>query len=379
MARFVGIIADQRGHLFPWLAVSFAGGIGIYFALRFEPDSALILGAGAMACMVAALAVWRGELRTPLALAVLFVLLGFLAASWRAHSVAGPVIGWRYYGAIEGRIVAMDRSASDAVRLTLDRVYLSNVRPSQVPKRVRISLHGAAADFGAPVPGQRVMTTGHLSPPGGPVEPGGFDFQRHAWFLKLGAVGYTRVPVLALEPATDSVSQRIFRWRMAISAHVRAVLPGDVGGFAAAVTTGDRSGISQGALEALRASNTAHLLAISGLHMGLLSGFVFGLLRLGFALVPFIALRWPTRKLAAAGALIAGAIYLALSGGNVATERAFVMVAVALVAVLMDRRALTLRAVAIAALIVLTLRPEAMLGPGFQMSFAATTALVAVF
>jgi competence protein ComEC len=166
---------------------------------------------------------------------------------------------------------------------------------------------------------------------------------------------------------------------MALSGYIRAALPGDVGGFAAAVTSGDRSGVTQDALHALRASNLAHLLAISGLHMGLLAGFVFALLRLVMAAIPPLALRWPVRKIAAAGALAAGAVYLALSGGNVATERAFIMVAVVLCAVMVNRRAFSLRAVAVAALIVLTLRPEALMGPGFQMSFAATTVLVAVF
>ncbi len=373
------LLNTQRGHLFPWLAVAFAMGVGAYFSLRFEPGAAL-QGAVAFVAGVAALtALPRHEVLRPLSLTVLFVSLGFLAALWRAHDVAGPVLGWRYYGPVEGRIVGMDRSASDAVRLTLDQVRLSNVPAEETPRRVRISLHGDAAELGPPQPGTLAMTTGHLSAPGGPVEPGGFDFQRHAWFLELGAVGYTRVPTLALAPSDGGVALAIFKTRMAISDHVRQVLPGDIGGFAAAVTTGDRSGISQEALEALRASNTAHLLAISGLHMGLLSAFVFGALRLGLALVPYLALRCPTRKLAATGALAAATIYLMLSGGNVATERAFVMVAVALCAILLDRRALSLRSVAIAALIVLALRPEALLGPGFQMSFAATTALVAVF
>jgi competence protein ComEC len=221
------------------------------------------------------------------------------------------------------------------------------------------------------------MTTAHLTPPAGPVEPGGFDFRRHAWFQRIGAVGYTRVPVLALADAAGA--QRLFRTRMALAAHVRDRLPGQTGAFAAAIMTGDRSGLSQGTLEDMRLSNLAHLLAISGLHMGLLAGFVFAAMRLALAAVPRVALAWPIKKIAAALAILAAAGYLALSGGNVATERAFVMVGVMLVAVILDRRALSLRAVAVAAIIVLVLRPEALPGPGFQMSFAATVALVAVF
>lgn len=378
-ARFGAAMLFQRGNLFGWLPVALACGIALFFGLRFEPSFAMIGAVALVGLALSVLAMRMEEAFAPFPVFLAVVAVGFTLAALRAHSVAGPVIDWRYYGPVEGRIVGMDRSGSDAVRLTLDRVKLDRVAPKDTPHRVRISLHGDASIGVAPEPGLRVMTTAHLSPPGGPVEPGGFDFQRHAWFSQLGAVGYTRVPLLAISSAQFDLRQSVFRLRMSVSERVRSVLAGDTGGFAAAVTTGDRSGISQQALDALRGSNTAHLLAISGLHMGLLSGFVFSLLRLIFALIPVIALRWPARKMAAIGALAAAAVYLALSGGNVATERAFVMVAVALCAVLINRRAFSLRAVAIAAMIVLALRPEALMGPGFQMSFAATTALVAVF
>ncbi|WP_246175956.1 ComEC/Rec2 family competence protein [Roseovarius bejariae] len=365
----------QRGHLFPWAPVCLGAGVGIYFLIGWEPVQTHYV---ALACVILFglfLIRWLG-VWAPLAWAVVLVALGVCLAGLRAHQVADPVLGWRYYGPIEGRIVDMDRSASDALRLTLDRVVLADVAPDRTPARVRVSLHGQQG-FITPAPGMVVILTGHLSPPGGPVEPGGFDFQRHAWFQGLGAVGYTRTPVLTLEPPGAGLWW--FKMRMALSARVQAGLPGDAGAFAAAIMTGDRSGMGQDTLRALRVSNLAHLLAISGLHMGLLAGFVFAALRVAFALVPAVGLRVPAKKLSALGALAAAAVYLGLSGGSVATERAFVMAAVALVAVMADRRVLSLRAVAVAALIVLVLRPEALLGPGFQMSFAATTALVAVF
>lgn len=367
---------NQRGHLFPWVPVCLGCGVALYFALRAEPGAGVYLGLVVAGVLCAVLAGRMGPGLSPLFWAGAMVATGLCIAGARAHHLSGPVLGWRYYGPVEGRIVRIDRSGSDALRLTLDRVRLHDVSPEKTPARVRVSLHGMQG-FVVPRPGLRVMMTAHLSPPGGPVEPGGFDFQRHAWFLRLGAVGYTRTPVLTLAP--PEAGQGMFRARMALSARVQAALPGETGGFAAAIMTGDRSGIGQDTLEALRVSNLAHLLAISGLHMGLLAGFVFAAFRLGFAAVPVIGLRVPAKKLAALMALPVAAAYLGLSGGSVATERAFVMVAVALLAVMSDRRALSLRAVAVAAVIVLVLRPEALLGPGFQMSFAATTALVAVF
>ncbi|MGI1661282.1 ComEC/Rec2 family competence protein [Palleronia sp. KMU-117] len=373
-----GVFDAQRGHLFPWAPVFFGAGIAIYFALARDPTAREWWALGGIAGALALVAVLT-RLTAPLPVAALMLVAGVLAAGHRTEAVAGPVLGFRYYGPIEGRIVGIDRSASDAVRLTLDRVVLRDVAPGRTPDRVRVSLHGVQGWI-TPTPGLTVILTGHLGPPQGPVEPGGFDFRRQAWFDGLGAVGYTRTPVLTLRPADEGHGGlAVFRLRMAISGYVQEALPGQAGAFASAITTGDRSGIEAGVNEDLRISNLAHLLAISGLHMGLLTGFVFAALRYGLALVPGIALHRSTKKIAAVAALAAGAFYLALSGGNVATERAFVMVAVMLVAVLFDRRALSLRSVALAALIVLALRPEALLGPGFQMSFAATTALVAVF
>ncbi|MFQ6548953.1 ComEC/Rec2 family competence protein [Aestuariibius sp. 2305UL40-4] len=369
----------QRGHLFLWVPVAFGTGIGGYFGAGVEPGLAAYVGASALALLAVGLTWICGERWAPALVAVAVLLGGFVWAGARAHQVAEPVLGWRYYGPIEGRIVIIDRSQSDKTRLTLDGVVLSRVSPERTPARVRVSLHGEQG-FITPEPGQRVMLTGHLSPPSGPVEPGGFDFQRMAWFDRLGAVGYTRTPVLESAPAVEGqAGLGIYRLRRAISDGVQDRIEGPAGGVAAAIMTGDRSGMDQATLEALRRSNLAHLLAISGLHMGLLTAFIFGLVRYGLALVPQVALSWPTKEIAAVAALVTGAGYLALSGGNVATERAFIMVAVMFAAVLVGRRAVTLRAVAIAAMIVLALRPEALLGPGFQMSFAATIALVVVF
>jgi competence protein ComEC len=374
---FAEMMRAQRGALFGWVPVCLAIGIGTYFLIAWEP-TIMHLGRVAVAALwCALLGRFVPESLRPFIVAAILIAVGFLLAAGRSHSVAGPVLEFRYYGAVEGRIVAIDRSQSDALRLTLDRVVLDRVPPERTPHRVRLSLQGDRSIDIVAEPGLRVMLTGHLSPPSGPVEPGGFDFQRHAWFARLGAVGYARTPLMGVaEPAGGLW---VFQFRMAASARIQEVLAGDTGGFASAITTGDRAGISQESLDALRASNLAHLLAISGLHMGLMTGVVFAALRIALALVPPLVLRVPARSIAAAGALVAAAFYLALSGGNVATQRAFVMVAVALFALMIGRRAISLRGVAISATLVLVMRPEALMGPGFQMSFAATTALVAVF
>ncbi|MEO1795599.1 MAG: ComEC/Rec2 family competence protein [Pseudomonadota bacterium] len=368
----------QRGQLLCWAPIFLSIGIGGYFAQAHEPGDMMLLaivGAGVVSVGLA----YSLRLSFGPALAALAcIALGFVLASARAHSVGGPVLEFRYYGPIEGRVVAMDRSASDRIRLTLDHVYLEGVAAHRIPHKVRVSLHGQE---GVPIPGpgSHAMLTGFLSPPPSPAEPHGFDFERHAWFQGLGAVGYSRSPAVRFAPPREGAALWIFRTRMALSETLQNAIPGQAGAVAAAVTVGDRSGMGQDVLTDLRRSNLAHLLAISGLHMGLLTGFIFALTRFCLALIPRVALTWPTRKIAAITALVAGAAYLALSGGAVATERAYVMAAVVFGAVILGRRALTLRAVAVAALVVLLLRPEALLGAGFQMSFAATTALVLAF
>ncbi|MFY9206130.1 MAG: ComEC/Rec2 family competence protein [Yoonia sp.] len=379
LAKIENALLAQRGHLFCWVPVCLGIGIGGYYQLPAEPDALIFI---AMLVPIGLLYAASRVVRisfAPLLVAICLIGAGAGIAKFRTDHVAGPVLGFRYYGAIEGRVVNIDRSGSDAVRLTLDQVKLERMSSEKTPARVRVSLHGEdeTANFN---PADIIMTTGHLSPPSGPAEPGGFDFQRHAWFLKIGGVGYTRNPVVRLEAARPSGFKLwVFSQRIALADAVRKQIDGEAGAFAAAIMTGDRSAMSQKTIGNLRATNLAHLLAISGLHMGLLTGFVFAVIRFGLALIPWIALRIPTKKIAAIFSLLIGAAYLALSGGSVATERAYIMVAVMLVAVLLDRRALTLRAVAMAATIVLIIQPEALVGPGFQMSFAATTALVLVF
>lgn len=376
----INALEKQRGQLFAWAPVWVGAGILTFLSLGWEPSvKALILNALLGAGLLAVgLRLLRHSLVGVLPIALALLALGGSLAGARLHLVAGPVLSFRYYGPVQGRVIAIDRSASDKTRLTLDRVILSRVDPGRTPRRVRISLHGDQR-YLAPLPGQVVAMTAHLSAPQGPTEPGGFDFRRHAFFQGLGAVGYTRVPALLLARPPPGPALWLHRTRHALADRIRAALPGRVGGFSAAIVTGDRSSLDADTLTDLRRTNLAHLLAISGLHMGLVTGLVLGAVRLALALVPRIALYHPARKIAAVAALLVAAGYLALSGANVATQRAFVMVAVMLVALILDRRAISLRAVALAALIVMVLRPESVAGPGFQMSFAATTALVTVF
>lgn len=369
-------VQTARGMLFPWIAVLVGCGIGAWFSVTEEPGvgsyslAVLVLIAGLVLAM-------KSELARPLGLATAALAAGWIAAGIRAHSLDAPMLAFRYYGPVEGRIVEIDRSQSDALRLTLDQVVLQDVPPGRTPLRVRVSLQGDQTWL-QPRPGQVVILTANLAAPEGPVEPGAFDFRRMAFFNQLGAVGYTRTPVLLLEePANGALP--IDRLRSWLTQGMLAHMEGQAGAFAAGAMTGDRSAITEDTVQALRDSSLAHLLAISGMNMAFLTGFVFALLRYGLALVPYVALRVNTKKVAAVVSFGVALFYLLLSGANVATERAFIMIAVFLGAVLLDRRALTLRSVAVAAALLLLTKPESLLEPGFQMSFAATIALITGF
>lgn len=364
-----------------WLPVLMGAGIWFYFALEREPDAIwCALTILPLAPLITGTARRAGPATLAFTLAFTAFGSGFSLAVLSAHRAAAPVLTGEVQETVDGRVRELSRSASGDPRVLLDRVVIYGLDPRATPDRVRVTL--LAVDRAhAPRPGERIRVFAHLSPPGGPVEPGAYNFRLRAYFERLGGVGYARGPVLGLEAASPAGPLERFaiwlaRQRLALSDALASEMAGRAGGFAAAIVVGDRSHIAEADSEALRVANLAHLLAISGLHMGLLTGLVFAAVRLGLALVPGLG-GARAKKRAAVAALAAGLCYLALSGATVATQRAFVMVAVAFTAVLLDRRAITLQGLVVAAAVVLAIRPLSIMDAGFQMSFAATTALVA--
>lgn len=316
-------------------------------------------------------------------LALCLVSVGFAAATLRSRMVEAPTLAEAMDVTVEGRIVEITRSRTDRRRVLLEDVVIYGLSRDVTPERVRVTMLGGAFARDVRV-GDRIAVFAHVGPPGAPVEPGGFDFRRWAWFEAIGAVGFARGPTMEAPPAAvegplDRIADWVARARGALSRGIQAGIPGENGAFASAILTGSRDGVAQPALDALRDSNLAHLLAISGLHMGLLTALIYGAVRLALALIPRASLYWNVRKIAAGAALAAALAYLVLSGASVATQRAFVMAAAALVALMLDRAPISLRALAAAAMVILLLRPESLLNVGFQMSFAATAALIAFY
>jgi competence protein ComEC len=381
LAALAAACAGQGRRFAHWAPVAIGLGAQLYFLSPVEPPLWTAGVAAAGAALVLRAALRRSLAALALAGAVAGVVLGFAAATVRAAAVAAPRLPAPFEAVVEGRVRTVDQSASGRLRLTLDRPRIWGLPAAATPARVRVTLGARAAPV---APGTWVSVRAALSAPAGPAEPGGFDFARAAWFDRLGGVGVARSALATIEgPGPtgpgDAAALALARAQFALSEGLRAALPGETGAFAAALTAGDRRGLPPEALEALRVSGLAHLLSISGLHMAVVCGLVFWTVRLGLVAVPGLALRRPVKKWAAVAALAAGGAYLALSGAAAPTERAFVMAACALGAVLADRPAVTMRAVALAATLILLRAPESLLDAGFQMSFAATVALVGAY
>jgi competence protein ComEC len=251
-----------------------------------------------------------------------------------------------------------------------------------LPHRVRLTLLGAKS-VAAAQPGAVVSVTAMLRPPPEPALPHGYDFARWAYFQGLGGVGFTYGAPKPLEAAPppglmDQIGTRVEDLRMAMTRRVEAAIPGTDGSVAAALITGERGEIDDEDVQAYRDSGLAHVLSISGLHLALAGLGVFWVLRAILALFPAIALTQPIKKWAAVAAFLSSSFYLAISGGGAPAVRSYLMLSMMLLGVLADRPALSMRAVALAALALLAFTPESLVDPGFQMSFAAVIGLIAL-
>jgi competence protein ComEC len=282
---------------------------------------------------------------------------------------------------VRGYIELVEPKATRGQRITLRVTSLGDLAPAARPYRVRVST-------GRTTPGLQAGSPMHLRatlmPPAEPALPGDYDFARQAWFERLGGLGYTWTaaeidPRAAMPPWDLRAWAAVERLWQAIAQRVTAILPGQTGAIAVALIRGARGGITDQTNTAFRDSGLLHVLSISGLHMAVMAGAVFYLVRLILAAVPALALVYPIKKWAAAAAMLGAFAYLMISGSSFATVRSAIMIAIMFLAVILDRPALALRNVVLAACLILLLFPESLFDVGFQMSFAAVVALISVY
>jgi competence protein ComEC len=384
--------AAQRPRLLLWTPVAFGAGSAAYLGLKEEPpaEPALI---GAALLALAAVVAWRWARNVWLTALVGLCAVaagGFALAKLHSDAMATPIApAGRGMTRIEGWVVDIDTPSARGERLLIAPVRISGLAPSATPGRVRIVVGAEGGPESAPAPGTPIRLLALLDPPPGPASPGAYDFARDAWFEGMGGVGLTmKQPTLTALPDPPwrlrlEMAVNALRWRVAgrLVHDIRAVMGPDDGGaagLAAAVTTSHQDWLAPEHRESLRASGLAHMLAIAGLHTAALSGFAFFAFRLMIAAWPWLALRVPGKKVAALAALAVVGAYLVLSGAHPPARRAAITASVAFLAILADRRAVSLHALAIAALVILLIEPDVLVQPGFEMSFCATASLVAL-
>lgn len=379
----------ERGTVFLLQAVAAGAGAVFYFSLVSEPYWAELAVPAVLFTGLFYLLRDTVLRRTVLTLIMAFI-AGMCAAKLETQRLATPLLGSPVSTQLTARIVSMQQEAgtkdkAGRWRIVADVLATEKPHLRYAPQRLRLSARDlpALAETGAVIKGPV-----RLRPHGGPVRSGQYDFAFHGYFRAIGGNGfYLGVPTMADEPAgkpprwswSADMALMIEQFRAGISGRIMEALSGEEGAIASALISGQRAGISDSTNEALRIAGLAHILSISGLHLALAAGIVMVSVR-GFAgFFPSLSLIYPIKKIAALISLISSAFYLAVSGADVAAQRSFIMLGVMLCAVLLDRQALTMRNLAIAALFSIILTPHEILGPSFQMSFAATGALIAGF
>lgn len=372
-------LALQQGRFFYWCPVFLSFGIGLYYLLPVEPP--LALGAFIMMTSICALLFIKHDnpikTRVLLALALLPA-LGFLMAKIELMHIHTPII-LEEVGpvTVTGVIETIELTKPDYdARILLSQVTVENLDPQMTPSKVRLRLR---TDYDLKV-GQRISAMAKLMPPSEPLMPGGFSFRRHLYFQSIGAVGFIYKNVEVLEGTSKFQMQNMIETaRHKVTEKIYNVLPPEKAGVATALMNGYRAGLSDDEQDVLREAGLAHLLAISGLHIGLVCGAIFFFLRLVMASCGNFALHHPIKKYAAIAALVGGLLYMFLAGATVPTQRAMLMSAVVFGAIIIDRSPISLRLVAFAAFVVLIISPYSLLSASFQLSFAAVTALIAFY
>jgi len=365
----------ERRRPFLWLPVAMGLGILLYFAADREPALWAPLAGFAMAAGLAVILRTRPVLAA-ICIAFAAAFAGFAAGVWRTADIAAPMLERPRIGRMSGFVESVEARDKGA-RLVLLVTDIAGLPAGSRPKRVRVNTRG-----GTVAPGDHITATARLLPPPGPARAGGYDFGRDAFFRGLGAVGSISGKIALSPPPQErpwrlALDVAIDKARNALTERIAGVGGGQGGAVAAALVTGKRGLITEATNNDLRAAGIYHIVSISGLHMVLAAGTIFWLVRALLALSQTLALGWPVKKLAALAAMLGATAYCIFSGSDVATERSLIMTLVMLGAILVDRAALSMRNLALAAIIVLLREPDALLGPSFQMSFGAVAALIA--
>ena len=381
MGGFEGEIAAQKSRLFLWIPVAFGAGIAVYFSCLTEPS----VWAGpvpVMAMLPAVFWLYRRHfdslswfLAFVAVVALFCAACGFLAAQMGTRQAGTPMLSQSIGPVdVEGTVESVeDLGGMEGSRAVLRDLVIERMAAEETPRKIRLRFK---KDEGL-VAGARIRTLAKIEPPSGAVAPGAYDFRRHLFFQGIGGVGFSyRVAEIVRAQDTGFLFETL---REKINANIKAHTGAVAGGIMTALITGERGAIAEEDDDAMRDSGLYHLLSISGTHVTMVAGVLFFFSRLLMAAIPWVALHWPIKKIAAVIALSGAVFYVFLAGAEVPAQRALLMTALIMVAIMLDRSPFSLRLIAFAALVVLIFAPFALVGVSFQMSFAAEAALICFF
>lgn len=368
----------EKERWFSWISVLFGMGIGLYFGLSAEPSLWWTLGIIEIFILIVIL--YRKSEEKLLFLSIpAIVLAGFTYIQLDAAYIAKtPRLEGEEAIYVQGRISNVDYNSKQRQRITLEK--MQNFAGEEIKGSYKITLMPYAAEKTFQV-GECVELAAKVMPPYPTTMVGGYQFDRKTFFDKINGTGYSlsRVFVIPCGKSQITGESVIEKIRNKIVKRIESVLPQDEAGIASALIAGVRNGISQRVTNNYRDSGLAHFLSISGLHMSMLAGFMFLLVRYVVVLMPSLALRYDSKKIAAVFAVVMSFVYLLISGYSVPTQRAFLMTLIFLIGVMISRRSISMRTISWAALCVLMVSPVALITPSFQMSFAAVVALIAFY
>ena len=357
-----------------WLPVCMGAGVAVYFALAREPSDWL----AAVICGLAASGAWlapagsarRGAL-AGLAACALGVVVAQIA-TWRSAPLE-PLPSRAVV--VSGVVAGVELLPGGAQRVIVTQPRLHPDSPP-LARDLRIGLR--ADDPARPEAGDHLTVRALLRAPPPPVLPGAWDVQRNSFFA--GVAGSGRAlgqAVVTPRTAGDGPARWIERLREAIAWRFAAGLAEAEGAIGSALFTGFMAAIPRSDIVAFRDSGLAHLLSVSGLHVVIVIGLVFGLVRVSLACSEHAALHWPCKQIAAMAGFAAALFYTPLAGWQIPLLRSVAMAGLVVLAMLVGRRAISLRSLGLAAVAVLVWAPVELAGPSFQMSFAAVLALIA--
>lgn len=346
-----------------WYFVSFITGIVVYFSLVFEPSLSSIV---IFFCGSLSLLYFRnyGIISRFLIWLVISFACGMLVSKYRVmhlqvHTIEKPVVN-----EVNG-IIESIKPTTRGIQAVVKQDDANRVR-IHIPEKYKNGLFI----------GDTIKVPAKLYRPQGSILPGGYNFGFYAWFAGITAGGYALGAPLITAQARVSTDEVIYKIRKTVYDRLIASLGKRQGNFAAAILLGETKGIDQKLMKNMRQSGISHILCVSGLHLSLVAMIFFITIRFMLNLSDFIAFNFNIKLIAAIGSLIGSYAYLELSGMQIAATRAFIMTTIFIISIIIERSPYPLRSIAIAAVFILTLNPEYIFHPSFQLSFIAVLSLI---